>query len=260
MSITGARRRRRRRADEGRRRDQRRRRPACSGPCRDPRGARSARERDGACGRRSRPADRRLAARRRPSRSSSTRPRTRSSPASPRAGSATPTRTSSRTRRSRRPTARSRSPSGRERQWPRFCGALGLPALADDPRFATNGDRVERRAELRPDRSPPASPRGRRAEWLAAPRRAPTSRPARSTTSLAAFASPEAAALGDDGRAGAPGLGRHPPGRHPVRVRPRRRPRSGPPPPLLGEHTDEILAELGYAADDDRATPCGGVV
>ena len=39
---------------------------------------------------------------------------------------------------------------GSERQWPRFCVALGLPALADDPRFATNGDRVERRAELRP--------------------------------------------------------------------------------------------------------------
>ena len=37
---------------------------------------------------------------------------------------------------------------GSERQWPRFCLALGLPALADDPRFATNGDRVTNRAEL----------------------------------------------------------------------------------------------------------------
>ena len=39
---------------------------------------------------------------------------------------------------------------GSDRQWPRFCEALGLPALAADPRFATNGDRVEHRDELRP--------------------------------------------------------------------------------------------------------------
>ena len=37
---------------------------------------------------------------------------------------------------------------GSERQWPRFCRALGLPALADDPRFATNGERVVNRSEL----------------------------------------------------------------------------------------------------------------
>ena len=37
---------------------------------------------------------------------------------------------------------------GSERQWPRFCRALGLPALADDPRFATNGERVANRDEL----------------------------------------------------------------------------------------------------------------
>ena len=38
---------------------------------------------------------------------------------------------------------------GSERQWQRFCQAIGLPALADDPRFASNGDRVQHRAELR---------------------------------------------------------------------------------------------------------------
>src|SRR3989442_912331 len=37
---------------------------------------------------------------------------------------------------------------GSERQWPRLCRALGLPALADDPRFGTNGDRVANRGEL----------------------------------------------------------------------------------------------------------------
>ena len=39
---------------------------------------------------------------------------------------------------------------GSERQWPRFCAAIGLAELARDPRFATNGDRVEHRAALRP--------------------------------------------------------------------------------------------------------------
>ena len=39
---------------------------------------------------------------------------------------------------------------GSERQWPRLCEALGLPGLAADPRFATNGDRVDHRAALRP--------------------------------------------------------------------------------------------------------------
>ena len=38
---------------------------------------------------------------------------------------------------------------GSERQWPRLCMALGLPALADDPRFATNAGRVAAREELR---------------------------------------------------------------------------------------------------------------
>src|SRR5436190_866040 len=39
---------------------------------------------------------------------------------------------------------------GSERQWLRFCAALGVPELAADPRFASNGDRVEHRDELRP--------------------------------------------------------------------------------------------------------------
>ncbi|MGH2467546.1 MAG: CaiB/BaiF CoA transferase family protein, partial [Candidatus Limnocylindrales bacterium] len=39
---------------------------------------------------------------------------------------------------------------GTERQWPRFCAALGEPGLAADPRFATNAERVAHRRELRP--------------------------------------------------------------------------------------------------------------
>ncbi len=39
---------------------------------------------------------------------------------------------------------------GSERQWLRLCEAIGSPDLASDPRFATNGDRVGHRGELRP--------------------------------------------------------------------------------------------------------------
>lgn len=35
-----------------------------------------------------------------------------------------------------------------DQQWQALCQALGRPDLADDPRFATNPDRVERRCEL----------------------------------------------------------------------------------------------------------------
>jgi formyl-CoA transferase len=37
---------------------------------------------------------------------------------------------------------------GNDQQWERFCTVVGLPRLADDPRFATNADRVSNRAQL----------------------------------------------------------------------------------------------------------------
>lgn len=39
---------------------------------------------------------------------------------------------------------------GNDEQWIRFCGAIGLPALGEDPRFATNRSRVEGYETLRP--------------------------------------------------------------------------------------------------------------
>jgi crotonobetainyl-CoA:carnitine CoA-transferase CaiB-like acyl-CoA transferase len=37
---------------------------------------------------------------------------------------------------------------GNDAQWRRLCVAIGRPELAEDPRFSTNPDRIERRAEL----------------------------------------------------------------------------------------------------------------
>ena len=39
---------------------------------------------------------------------------------------------------------------GNDQLWKRFCAAIGLDALADEPKFATNKDRVGARDELRP--------------------------------------------------------------------------------------------------------------
>ena len=136
--------------------------------------------------------------------------------------------------------------AGSERQWPRLCVALGLPALADDPRFVTNGDRVERRTELRPTLAERFAERSS-AEWLAILEA--TGIPAGPINDiLAAFASPEATARGMTVEMEHPAWGLIRQVGVPFQL-------SGTPasirtpPPLLGQDTDTILAELGYTAE-----------
>lgn len=142
---------------------------------------------------------------------------------------------------------------GSERQWPRFCTALGVADLATDPRFATNGDRVEHRGELRPLLAA-RSATGSTARWIATLEAADV--PCGPIQDVrTAFASPEAEALGMTLEVEHPALGvlrqagiplvfEGTPGS--IRT----------PPPLLGEHTTELLAEFGYdeaAISDLRA-------
>ncbi|MFL5680358.1 MAG: CaiB/BaiF CoA transferase family protein [Chloroflexota bacterium] len=136
---------------------------------------------------------------------------------------------------------------GSDRQWPRFCEAVGLPTLAADARFATNGDRVDHRDVLRPILAERF--RGRSTgEWLAALDAADV--PAGPINDLlAAFSTPQARALGSRVAMQHPVLGAvdqvAPPfrlSRTPAAIR--------TPPPLPGEQSREILEELGYASDE----------
>jgi crotonobetainyl-CoA:carnitine CoA-transferase CaiB-like acyl-CoA transferase len=144
---------------------------------------------------------------------------------------------------------------GSERQWPRFCRALGLPALADDPRFETNGDRVANRAELIPTLAARLAERSS-ADWLTALDAADV--PAGPINDVAAaFAS--AWAAGSTVELAHPVLGPTtqvaPPfhlSRTPASVR--------TPPPLAGEDTDGILAELGYDTGAVAALRASGVI
>jgi glutaryl-CoA transferase len=146
---------------------------------------------------------------------------------------------------------------GSERQWPRFCEALGLAELAADARFATNGDRVERHAELRPLLAERIAARSS-ATWLA--RFEAAGIPCGPINDvLAAFAEPQAIArgmtvdlrhpiLGSVRQVGVP----FKLSATPATIR--------TPPPLLGEHTDEILAELGYDTPAIAALRATGAV
>jgi glutaryl-CoA transferase len=144
-----------------------------------------------------------------------------------------------------------------ERQWRRLCEALDLAALAGDPRFATNGARVEHRDELQPLLAERFAARPS-ADWLA--RLDAAEVPCGPINDVAAaFESPQAKARAMRVRLEHPRLGRVDQVGipfslvgTPATIR--------TPPPLPGEQADDILDELGYAPDEIERFRAAGIV
>jgi crotonobetainyl-CoA:carnitine CoA-transferase CaiB-like acyl-CoA transferase len=146
---------------------------------------------------------------------------------------------------------------GNDGQFERFCGVAGAPALAHDPRFAVNANRVRNRATLVPLLEPLLRQRTR-ADWLAALEQAKV--PCGPINDLGdVFADPQVLERGM--RVPVP----HPLtdtlhlvaspmklSATPVSVR--------QPPPLLGQHTDQVLTAFGLTASEREHLRALGVL
>ncbi len=146
---------------------------------------------------------------------------------------------------------------GSERQWRRLCAVLGLPALAEDPRFATNGARVDSRGQLRSLLASRFLERDT-AAWTSV-LEAGEIPVGPINDVVAAFASPEAVALGMTVEQEHPAWGVIRQVGIPFRLS--ETPASiRTPPPTLGEDTDAILRELGYEPAEIEGFRARGVV
>jgi len=139
---------------------------------------------------------------------------------------------------------------GNDSQYARFCEIAGRPELAVDPRFAKNQDRVRNRAVLVPMLEPIMQRRGK-SDWLAALEAAKV--PCGAINNLAeVFADPQV------NERGMVTQWEHPlqPALHLVAspIKLSATPvRQDLPPPLLGQHTDEVLRELLDCSDERLA-------
>lgn len=147
---------------------------------------------------------------------------------------------------------------GNDGQFRRLCEVMGLPELADDPRFATNADRVGNRQALDEFIERRAKERNKK-EWLMTLEAAGV--PCGPINSIGeAFAEPQMAAREmvidlPHPTAGSARLVGNPIklSRTPVDYRNA--------PPLLGEHTEEVLAELlGYSTEEIARLSGKGVI
>ncbi len=144
-----------------------------------------------------------------------------------------------------------------DRLWVKACEALGMPELAQDPRFRTNPDRVRNREELVKILSEVFSQKPRD-YWVRLFREHGV--PAAPVYSVGeVFKDPHIIKHGVVVRLPHPTLGEVPQLAYPAVIN-GERPMSEKHPPLKGEHTDEVLRWLGFSEDKVRELRAKGVV